>query len=46
MANQWFKCEKCDYEEARLLPDYVKVSETPCPKCGGKMVRKPEKEKK
>ena len=40
MANQYFKCERCGYEEAKLAPDYVKVSETPCPECGGKMVRK------
>lgn len=38
MANNgWFKCVECGYEERRLVPDYVKVSEVPCPKCGGKM---------
>ena len=41
MANDWFKCESCNYEELRLVPSYIKVSETPCPECGGKMVRKP-----
>jgi len=40
MASNWFKCQKCGNEEARLIPSHVKVSETPCPKCGGKMVRK------
>jgi predicted Zn-ribbon and HTH transcriptional regulator len=37
--NGWFKCEKCGYEEKKLVPDHVKVSETPCPKCGGKMIK-------
>ncbi len=41
MANDWFKCESCNYEERRLVPSYIKVSETPCPERGGKMVRKP-----
>jgi len=36
-----FKCKKCRYEERRLLPSYVTKPETPCPKCGGQMVRKP-----
>lgn len=40
MANPYFRCENCGYEEARLIPDHIKVSETPCPRCGGKMVRK------
>lgn len=39
MANSWFKCNNCDYAEQRLLPNHVQVSETPCPECGGKMVR-------
>ena len=38
MANDgWFKCDKCGYEEKKLVPDHVKVSQTPCPKCGGTM---------
>jgi len=32
MSNQYFKCKDCGYEEPRLAPDYVKVSESPCPK--------------
>jgi len=43
MANSWFKCEKCGYEEQRLLPPHIIKSDTPCPKCKGLMVRKPEK---
>lgn len=41
MANPWFKCQDCGYEERRLIPDYIKVAQSPCPECGGKMIRKP-----
>jgi len=37
--NDSFKCDCCEYVEKRLLPSYVRVSETPCPECGGKMIR-------
>ena len=39
LRSDWFKCEKCGYEERRLVPSYIKVSQTPCPECGGKMIR-------
>ena len=40
MINRdWFKCILCRYAEKRKLPDYVKVSQTPCPECGGITVR-------
>lgn len=38
--SDWFRCEGCGYEEMRKAPSWVKVSETPCPHCGKKMVRK------
>lgn len=39
MANDTFKCEDCGYEEKRKAPPYIRVSSTPCPECGGKMIR-------
>lgn len=39
MASQIFHCVDCNYEEYRLAPNYITVSSSPCPKCGGKMVR-------
>jgi DNA-directed RNA polymerase subunit RPC12/RpoP len=33
-----FICSNCKYEEKRLI--LGNTSSTPCPRCGGKMVRK------
>ena len=38
-TKKWYKCDKCGYTERRLLPNYIKTSDTPCPKCNGKMKR-------
>lgn len=39
MASIYFKCEHCGYTETRRIPDYIRVSTTPCPHCGVRMIR-------
>lgn len=39
MTNIYFKCEHCGCTEARCIPDYIRVSTTPCPQCSGRMIR-------
>jgi|GEM_PF-6020044 len=46
MANQFFQCVNvyCGfkrYQDGKLAPSHITVSQTPCPKCGAKMIRKP-----
>lgn len=40
--SSWFICENgnCDYAVRILAPSHVTTSENPCPKCGGKLIRK------